>query len=226
MNEALHSWLKAHTPAPTRRRLRRVQAMAHNACIRLAHLVAPPAKPNNPDGKVCLNLGCGYVTHPTFINVDALVARHIHYIRPVDDLRPFKTNSVDLVYVSHCLEHIGHQRVDEVLAEWWRVLKPGGVLRLGVPDFEQLLAAFEAGGRNIETIQFFLMGGQDYPLNVHRTSFTKASLTNRLRAVGFREVRTWQWGSNELTSLPDFTNLQVTVDGRTIPLSLNLEAIK
>jgi predicted SAM-dependent methyltransferase len=149
--------------------------------------------------------------------VDARAAWHVHYIRPIDNLSPIPDNFADLVYASHCLEHISHLKVNEVLAEWRRVLKPGGVLRLGVPDFDLLLAIYEANGRDIEAIQPALMGGQTYPLNAHFTSFTRKSLTARLVAVGFNEIRVWERNTDELTSLPDFTALSV---------SLNLEAVK
>lgn len=206
--------------------LRPVGRAAERGLIRVTKALLPTALPKNSDGKVCLNLGCGYVTHPKFVNVDALVAWHIHYICPVDNLRPFADESVDLVYVSHCLEHISHQQVNAVLAEWRRVLKPGGVLRLGVPDFDQVIALYEAHGRDIEAVQLILMGGQTYPLNAHFTAFTRKSLTDRLHAVGFAKVRSWERDADELTSLPDFTGLTASVGDRTIPLSLNVEAVK
>jgi predicted SAM-dependent methyltransferase len=194
--------------------------------IRTSRALRPCRWPKNPDGKIYLNLGCGYVTHPLFINVDATVARHVHHIRPIDDLRPFPDNSVDLVYASHCLEHFSHLRINAVLSEWRRVLKLGGVLRLGVPDFDQLLNLYEARGRDIEAIQSVLMGGQTYPLNAHFAAFTRDSLTNRLLEVGFGAVRPWERNADELTSLPDFTGLTAEVGDRQIALSLNLEAIK
>src|SRR5262249_41953431 len=110
-------------------------------------------------------------------------------------------------------------------AEWRRVLRPGGVLRLGVPDIDQLIALYHASG-DIEAIQEYLMGGQTYPLNAHYTAFTRKSLTDRLLSVGFSDVRAWDRSTDELTSLPDCTGLTVTVGSTTFALSLNLEAIK
>jgi predicted SAM-dependent methyltransferase len=194
--------------------------------IRAYRVIAPPRCPKNPDGKIYVNLGCGYISHPAFINVDALVARHIHYIRPVDDLRPFPDDSVDLVYASHCLEHFSHREVNRVLTEWRRVLKPNGILRLGVPDFDQLVALYEHSGQDIEAIEGYLMGAQTYPLNAHYVAFTVASLTRRLRQVGFSEVRPWQRDNDYLTSLPDCTGIVHELNGKAFPISLNLEAIK
>lgn len=49
---------------------------------------------------------------------------------------PFESDSVDAVYHSHTLEHLDRDIVDDMLAEVLRVLKPGGVHRIVVPDFE------------------------------------------------------------------------------------------
>ncbi len=59
----------------------------------------------------------------------------------VHDLRkgiPFESGTVDAVYHSHVLEHIDRNFVDTFLLEIKRVLKPGGILRIVVPDMENL----------------------------------------------------------------------------------------
>jgi SAM-dependent methyltransferase len=56
------------------------------------------------------------------------------------DLRkgiPFPDGSVDAVYHSHVLEHIDREHVPGFLAEVHRVLKPGGIHRVVVPDLER-----------------------------------------------------------------------------------------
>ena len=57
------------------------------------------------------------------------------------DLRtplPFPDNYADAIYCSHFLEHLDVKKVDEFLSECLRCLKPGGVLRVVVPDFERM----------------------------------------------------------------------------------------
>lgn len=51
---------------------------------------------------------------------------------------PFDNDSVDVVYHSHVLEHIDRDKVKLFLNEVKRVLRPGGVHRIVVPDFETL----------------------------------------------------------------------------------------
>lgn len=223
---AVREWLRQHLTPGVRARLRSIQSYGRHTRVRIARFFSPPPLPKNPNGAVYLNLGCGTKTHPAFVNVDARADRHIHYVRPIDDLTPFASNSVDLVYASHCLEHFGHHHTARILAEWFRVLKPGGILRLGVPDFDQLLAAYRRSNDDMASILYYLMGYQSYPLNCHYTMFTRRSLTGNLLRAGFREVRTWEKGTDELTSIEDCTAEQIAYADWRMSFSLNLEAVK
>ena len=65
--------------------------------------------------------------------VSAEVMRH--------DLRaalPFKNDEFDGVYHSHVLEHLPRADGERFLRECWRVLLPGGTIRVVVPDLETL----------------------------------------------------------------------------------------
>ncbi|PSB22027.1 methyltransferase domain-containing protein [Phormidesmis priestleyi ULC007] len=185
-----------------------------------------PAFPNVQDGSINLHLGCGSVDHPDFINVDGLPAPHIHYVRAINDLSPFKTESVDLIYASHCLEHFSHLHVPQVLDEWFRVLKKKGVLRLSVPNFDLLLKIYQENSCDIDTILTPLMGGQDYQYNFHMIAFNKKKLETLLINAGFREVREWLPGSSEFTTFDDYSIGKVYVNHTDYSVSLNIEAVK
>jgi len=193
---------------------------------KLKRRIFPVARPQVADGSVYLHLGSGAINHPSFINVDAVPAPHIHHLRQIDDLSLFGNNTADLIYACHCLEHFSHSRIGAVLSEWHRVLKPGGVLRLSVPDFDLLLEIYRETGNDLNSILEVLMGKQDYKYNFHMTAFTRQSLSDLLLKSDYTEVREWHPGSSELTSLPDFSNYKLDVNGRKFPISLNLEAVK
>lgn len=53
-----------------------------------------------------------------------------------------KSNSCDVVFVSHVLEHIPHLKIQKVLTEINRVLKKNGTLRILVPDMEKFAKAY------------------------------------------------------------------------------------
>jgi SAM-dependent methyltransferase len=55
---------------------------------------------------------------------------------------PFPNNSADAVYHSHLMEHIDREAVIGFQREIYRVLKPGGIQRLCIPNLEQLISDY------------------------------------------------------------------------------------
>jgi SAM-dependent methyltransferase len=91
-----------------------------------------------------LQLGCGARHHPAWSNLDlhaqhASVGRH-DVTRPL----PFPDRHFDAVYHAHLLEHLPRTEALPFLRECWRVLKPGGILRVVVPDLEQIVRLYLA----------------------------------------------------------------------------------
>jgi predicted SAM-dependent methyltransferase len=120
---------------------------------------------------VRLNLGAGHERHSGWINYDrsraplitrwpilrilATLAHRAGLIGPgllrwdprtrIHDLTkgiPHPSNSVDMIYSSHMLEHLRPSQAQFVLDDCHRVLKPGGVLRLVVPDLNEAAQAY------------------------------------------------------------------------------------
>lgn len=192
----------------------------------LKRLFIRPQLPKNRDGKILIHLGCGDIASPDFINVDARPAPHVHYVCNVTDLSIFRDGYADLVYACHVLEHIKHRALRKTLWEWRRILKPSGVLRLSVPDFDKILNIYESSGRDINSILGPLMGGQDYEYNVHCSAFNHSYLADKLREVGFKGVRKWEPDRVSNHDFRDWANSSFVWEGRAFPVSLNLEAIK
>ncbi len=83
-----------------------------------------------------VNLGCGSVWHPDWINLDVRpVSSEIQAWNAENGLS-FDDGSVDGCYASHLLEHLSREDARRLLLECLRVLRSGGVLRLAVPDLE------------------------------------------------------------------------------------------
>ncbi len=57
---------------------------------------------------------------------------------------PLEDASLELVYTSHCLEHLDDATVARILAESRRILRPDGALLVKIPDFDRLLADWRA----------------------------------------------------------------------------------
>jgi SAM-dependent methyltransferase len=87
-----------------------------------------------------LNLACGqvYVVNEDWINLDYVsIDSNVKSVNLLEGL-PFDTNAISVVYSSHFLEHIPLHQVPLFLKECHRILKPGGIIRLVLPDFEEM----------------------------------------------------------------------------------------
>lgn len=91
-----------------------------------------------------INLGCGpiFVDSPDWINLDFTPATP--RVRRANLLArlPLPSNEARLVYASHFLEHIPKPEVGAFLRECHRVLQSGGVLRLVLPDLQEMAASY------------------------------------------------------------------------------------
>lgn len=85
-----------------------------------------------------LNFGCGDVFHAEWVNLDALPADPRVLRHDVRRGLPFSDASFDAVYGSHVLEHLTPCDAERLVADCFRVLAPGGIARLVVPDLETI----------------------------------------------------------------------------------------
>ena len=85
-----------------------------------------------------LNLGCGNSIINSWVNVDiSPLADNVKKMNFLNGLN-FSNESFDVVYMSHVLEHIPIEDVLNVSSEIYRVLRPGGILRIVVPNLEAI----------------------------------------------------------------------------------------
>jgi predicted SAM-dependent methyltransferase len=89
-----------------------------------------------------LDIGCGRNTHAELINLDYLWHPRVDVCWNIQRGLPFATGSLRGVYSEHCLEHFPLPAVLQLLREIRRVLAPGGVARLIVPDGEMYLRLY------------------------------------------------------------------------------------
>jgi len=192
---------------------------------RLKYTFAREKMPKNKDGKVYVNLGCGVNTSSEFVNIDAIPFKHTHWIANIQNLFMFPNNSVDMIYASHVIEHIPRKNVEQSLSEWLRVLKNGGVLRFGVPNFDALVEIYNLSGKNTESIVNQLLG-QDGEYDDHHTIWNFEYAKKLLESVGFVDVKFWDPKQVEHHEFHDKTLREIEVGGKKISISLNIEATK
>ena len=140
-----------------------------------------------------INVGCGTVSLPGYVNIDL----HVQTADLIADAHalPFEDNSVDEVYSSHLLEHFsGSQQNFEVLTvlqEWFRVLKPGGVIKVNVPNLEWCLKHWLMQNTEEDRWRFpldMIFGMQTNPGEYHKTGFDEKHLRCFLRKAGFHHI--------------------------------------
>ena len=165
-----------------------------------------------------LNLGCGDRKLHGFINVDARA-----------DVAP------DAVCdVRHVLEHFPSKPFPfqpvtwkEVIQSWHQALKPGGVLRISVPDLRAACEYYLATN-DFESVKAFFYGGQKYDFDFHYHGWTLDTLSIDLKEVGFKEVRKYDWRKTEHFYVDDYSQAYLPhmdkINGRL--MSLNVEAVK
>lgn len=170
---------------------------------------------------VKLNLGCGAHTPEGWVNVDYALGARIAKIpgfRALNrrlrvlrldwdpDIRlhdlgkpfPWDDDSVDVVYSSHTLEHLDRQAGRHFLGESFRVLRPGGLVRIVVPDLRAIVESYLQGEVSAPDFVDRLQAGYVFPEDgflkrklapffryPHRCMYDAPSLLRILDEIGF-----------------------------------------
>ena len=140
---------------------------------------------------------------------------------------PYERETFSLIYASHVLEHFSRYFTLAALSHWRDLLRPGGILRLAVPNFKSVCEYYTQTG-HLKPLLGLLYGRQDNHMNCHYTIFDVSTLTDMLNQVGFGYVKPWDWRQTEHAQYDDYSQAYIPHldknDG--LHMSLNLEAVK
>lgn len=175
----------------------------------LAATLFPPAEPGS--GPLRLHIGCGPNILEGWVNIDS-VARGPGVRTDIDLTHlPWQDASVEAVLAEHVFEHFGFAEEALIWPEIARVLRPGGMLTLEVPDFEWVCASFlnaedefrdfyrvghpdhYAGhGRALDQrwgiLQTMFFGNQNGAGQFHRSAYTEGKLQRLAAMTGFAAI--------------------------------------
>lgn len=90
----------------------------------------------------------------------------------------------DEVRASHIVEHFPLNRGPEIIKQWARILKPGGLLRIYCPDALHLASALVLKLIDITQFSRLMFGDQDYDLNLHRAAYNREILDRFVLGAG------------------------------------------
>lgn len=180
-------------------------------------------KNQNKLNTIELNVGCGSRLYADMCNIDFYPSTDEDTHRG-DDIRPdvwcdiknlsCEDSVIDVIYCSHVLEHFYPYEVEDILIEVKRVLKPGGIFVVEMPDFarvsllsilwflpEPRYPSHMKSSRGIFKSQFY---GASWERNVkgypyHKYLYTRGEFVNLLQSNGFKICLTT---SSTLTHVP------------------------
>lgn len=188
-----------------------------------------------------INLGCGTRTIPGFIDIDFFTTPGIDYGADLRYPLLIGCNVVDGIFCEHTLEHLSYREVDALLSECRRILKPGGAIRIVVPDLSLFLRNYSSGNREwfrewermmfresvmaerserklgspLEAISFVT---QEYG---HSSCWDFETLRNHLERSGFHDIVQVSFGKG------NFEQLHADLDAEDRKfVSLYVEAVK
>lgn len=167
-----------------------------------------------------LHVGCGQVRLPGWINAD--ISPRAELIVNIRWRLPFPANYLERVYSEHVLEHVAYESSVEFLRETWRVLALGGVIRIAMPDLDDLVEGYQNDWRRFDWVNWpehSFIKTRAQMINIafrwwgHQHLYNREELERALRDAGFSDIRFVEPG---VSSHPDLRNLETRADSRLV----------
>jgi len=170
-----------------------------------------------------LNIGCGSVNLPGYINVDIRYLPGVDIVDNAKYLKKFKNEMITEIYACHILEHFSRWEYKSALKNWYDILSNGGALRISVPDFDAIMNFYQKTN-DLEMLIGLLYGGQDYEFNFHHYCWNFETLKKDLEQVGFINVYRYNWEVFENADIDDYSKAYLPHNDRKngILMSLNV----
>src|SRR5688572_12344761 len=102
-----------------------------------------------------LNWGCGPICPYGWVNSDAQAFPGVDVVADVRQGLPLPSDWFDYVVSIHALPELPYRDQDRALQELLRLLRPGGTLRLSLPDMDKAIKAYQTGD-----VDYFLIGDE------------------------------------------------------------------
>jgi predicted SAM-dependent methyltransferase len=160
-----------------------------------------------------VHVGCGKHGRDGWVNMDCFPGKRVNCLHDIRKNLPFDDQSVRYIFTEHVVEHLDYtEEIPVFIAECFRTLAPGGVLRIIVPDAEKYLRAYAQGGwSGFEPVRPLVDGADRWfkhkyhtPMELvnaifhqgqqHRFAYDAATLEFLLKRAGFTQVTQQEFG--------------------------------
>lgn len=162
-----------------------------------------------------LNLGCGSNYISGVVNADFVSLRFFRkgwrHLEWYVDLRyslKCVANTFDGVFSEHTLEHLYPDEAINILKEVYRILKPGAIFRLTVPDLEKYIKFYNKDykGYDVEVFKERYSSGCEAVRNLtqnyfHFSTWDFNEIEKVLSSIGFQQIKQMSFGVTQDTNL-------------------------
>lgn len=100
---------------------------------------------------------------------------------------PFHDQIADFIFTSHFIEHLYKKDAEHLLSECYRVLKPGGTIRIAIPDLEYAISLYHANKKHEMLTNYFFIEDDSFYAR-HKYMYDFELMKKILIEIGFSEV--------------------------------------
>jgi SAM-dependent methyltransferase len=135
-----------------------------------------------------------------------LLETHVFIHHELSRSVPLKDGTADFVYSSHFLEHLFKQDAERLLKDCHRVLKPGGILRVCVPDLTYAVSLYKQGKKERMLGDYFFVEDKESFLARHKYMYDFELLKILLEKTNFSKVVRCEYRQGKMPDIDKLDN--------------------
>lgn len=117
-----------------------------------------------------------------------ILGSHIFVHHDLSKSIPFEDGVAHYVFSSHFFEHLYYKEAIEFLRECYRVMMPGAVIRIAIPDLEYALSLYSEDKKEQMLKDYFFIEDESNKYSRHKYMYDYSMLESLMREVGFKEI--------------------------------------
>jgi predicted SAM-dependent methyltransferase len=168
-----------------------------------------------------LNIGCGKIRFDGWVNIDIVGNSDVVdiYWNAVDKFDFLDAESCYFIYCEHFLEHLTVEQGIQFLSECYRMLQPGGILRIAMPSLEYIVEKYCSENWQkqdwLTWPEYQFIKTRAEMINIafrwwgHQWLYDREELHRRLNEVGFTKLTDVEWGNSKV---PGLSNRETRLD--------------